>query len=110
MRRLPGHVAHTAQEGGRQQARVHRHVLGRRADEAAQDVLHVLALGVGGQRGLDLRRQRGQGLRDGVRAVRHAGGRQVAFAGRRRRVVVTDARVVATERDAVLRLQSGAAI
>lgn len=54
LRRLPGHVAHAAQEGGRQQAGFHHRVVGRRADEAAQDVLYILALGVGGQRGLDL--------------------------------------------------------
>ena len=67
-------VAYTSQEGRRQEAGVHHDVIGGRAHQAPQDVFDVLALGV--RSGSDLRRQRREGLRDGIGPV----GRRQALA------------------------------
>lgn len=45
---FPAHVSHAPQERRWQQIGIHRYVIGRRAHEAAKDVLHVLPLWVSG--------------------------------------------------------------
>lgn len=97
-----GRIAHTSQERWRQQAWIHHDIISWSAHQAAQNVLHIFTLWVSRHSRSDLRRQRGQGLWNGIGSVSSTGGWQICVACGSWGVVISDAGIIAAQREAVL--------
>lgn len=102
----PVEVAHRSQKRRGQQTGVHHYVFGRRAHQAAQDVLYILRLWVSRRCSSDLRWESGQRFWDGVWTVRYAWGWEIGLARCSRGVVFTDPWIIASQREAVFHFGS----